>query len=331
MAASRMKAMVYERYGGPEVLHLKEVEKPDPGENDVLIRIHAATVTSGDCRLRAMNVPPGFRLMSRAMFGLTKPRRQVLGTELAGVVESVGTNVRRFRSGDRVFAFPDSTMGAYAEYKSMPEDGPVAHIPGDIPFETAAALSFGGTTALHFLRAAKLQSGETVLVNGASGGVGSAAIQIARHMGAEVTAVCRGANEELVRSLGAEHVIDYTTEDFTAGARRYDVIVDTVGTAPFARSKHALAENGRLCLVLAGMPQLLAAPLQSMSGGRNVIAGVATGKAEDLDYLADLAEAGSFTPFIDRRYTFEQIPEAHRHVETGRKRGNVIITMTGDQ
>ena len=325
-----MKAMIYERYGGPEVLHPKEVETPVPGDDEILIRIHAATVTSGDCRLRSMNVPPGFRLMSRAMFGLTKPRRQILGTELAGVVESAGANVRRFRAGDRVFAFPDSTMGAYAEYKAMPEDGPVAHIPGDIPFVTAAALSFGGTTALHFLRKAKLREGETVLVNGASGGVGSAAIQIARHMGAEVTAVCSAANAELVRSLGAEHVIDYRKEDFTAGARRYDVIVDTAGTAPFARSKHALAENGRLCLVLAGMPQLLAAPLQSMSGGRKVIAGVATGTAEDLAYLAGLAEAGSFTPFIDRHFSFDGIPDAHRHVETGRKRGNVVITMQPD-
>lgn len=230
-----MKAIVYERYGPPEVLQLKEVEKPAPKNNEVIINTHAATVTSGDWRVRSLNVPFGFGLIMRLVFGISRPKQPILGSELAGVVETVGKDVSKFKVGDPVFAFSDAAMGCHAEYKCMAEDGAVVPKPSSLTFEEAAALSFGGTTALDFLRRAKLQSGERVLVNGASGAVGTAAVQLAKYFGAIVTGVCSTANVELVRSLGATHVIDYTQQDFTRNGETYDVIVDTVGTAPFFR------------------------------------------------------------------------------------------------
>lgn len=325
-----MKAIVYERYGPPEVLQLKEVEKPTPKNNEVLIKTHATTVTSGDWRVRSLNVPVGFGLIMRLVFGVLRPRQPILGTELAGVVESVGKDVRKFKVGDQVFAFSDAAMGCHAEYKCMPEDGAVALKPPNLTYDEAAALSFGGTTALDFFRRGKLQSGERVLVNGASGGVGTAAVQLAKHFGADVTGVCSTANVELVRSLGATRVIDYTKEDFTQNGETYDVIVDTVGTAPFSRSKASLKEGGRLLMVLGGLPDMLRIPWVSMTSSKKVIAGPAAGRAEDLRFLAGLAEAGEFKPVIDRRYPFEQIAEAHSYVDTGRKKGNVIITLEHD-
>ena len=325
-----MKVCVYERYGPPEVLQLKEVEKPTPKDNEVLIKTRATTVTSGDWRVRSLNVPAGFGLIIRLVLGVSRPKQPVLGTELAGVIESVGKDVGKFKVGDQVFSFSDSAMGCYAEYKCMPEDGAIALKPANLTFDEAAALSFGGTTALDFFRRGKLQSGERVLINGASGGVGTAAVQLARHFGADVTGVCSTANVELVRSLGASHVIDYTKEDFTQNGETYDVIVDTAGTAPFSRSKASLKERGRLLMVLGGLPDMLQIPWVSMTSSKKVIAGPAAGRAEDLRFLAGLAEAGKFKPVIDRRYPFEQIAEAHRYVDTGRKKGNVIITLEHD-
>ncbi len=325
-----MKAIVYERYGPPEVLQLKEVEKPTPKDNEVLIKTHATTVTSGDWRVRSLNVPAGFGLIMRLVFGVLRPKQPILGTELAGVVESVGKDVRKFKVGDQVFAFSGAAMGCHAEYKCMPEDGAMALKPANLTYEEAAALSFGGTTALDFFRRGKLQSGERVLVNGASGGVGTAAVQLAKHFGADVTGVCSTANVELVRSLGASHVIDYTKEDFTQNGETYDVIVDTVGTAPFSRSKASLKEGGRLLMVLGRLPDMLQIPWVSMTSSKKVIAGPAAGRAEDLRFLAGLAEAGEFKPVIDRCYPFEQIAEAHSYVDTGRKKGNVIITLEHD-
>ena len=322
-----MKAIVYERYGSPDVLQLKEVAKPTPKDNEVLIRIHATTVTSGDWRVRSLDVPVGFGLISRLVFGVLRPRQPILGTELAGEIESVGKEVSKFKVGDQVFAFSGAGMGCHAEYKCMPEDGAVALKPPNLTYDEAAAISFGGTTALNFFRRGKLQSGERVLVNGASGGVGTAAVQLAKHFGADVTGVCSTANVELVRSLGATHVIDYTKEDFTRNGETYDVIVDTVGTAPFSRSKDSLKEGGRLLLVLGGLPDMLRIPWVSMTSSKKIIAGPAAERAEDLRFLAELAEAGEFRPVIDRRYPFEQIAEAHRYVDTGRKRGNVVITL----
>jgi NADPH:quinone reductase-like Zn-dependent oxidoreductase len=325
-----MKAIVYERYGPPEVLQLKEVKKPTPKDNEVLIKTHATTVTSGDWRVRSLNVPAGFGLIMRLVFGVTRPKQPILGTELAGVVETVGKNVRKFKVGNQVFAFSDAAMGCHAEYKCMPEDGAMALKPANLTYEEAAALSFGGTTVLDFFRRGKLQSGEKVLVNGASGGVGTAAVQLAKHFGADVTGVCSTTNVELVRSLGASHVIDYTKEDFTQNGETYDVIIDTAGTAPFSRSKSSLKESGRLLMVLGGLPDMLRIPWVSMTSSKKVVAGPAAGRAEDLRFLAGLAEAGEFKPVIDRCYPFEQIAEAHSYVDTGRKKGNVIITLAHD-
>jgi NADPH:quinone reductase-like Zn-dependent oxidoreductase len=323
-----LKAIVYERYGPPDVLELKELAKPTPKDNEVLIRTHAITVTAGDCRVRSLHMPVGFGLIARLVLGVSKPRQPILGSELAGTVELVGKDVKRFKVGDEVFAFTGARLGCHAEYKCMPADGAVALRPANLSFDVAAAISSCGTTALDFLRRGKLQSGEKIVINGASGGVGTAAVQLARHVGAEVTGVCSTANMELVRSLGANHVIDYTKQDFTENGETYDVIVDTAGTAPFSRSKGSLKERGRLLLVLGGLPDLLGAPWVSMTSGKKVIAGPAGARPEDLRFLAKLAEAGEFTPVIDRRYPFEQIAEAHHYVDTGRKKGNVIITIT---
>ena len=325
-----MKAVVYERYGPPEVLQLQEVDEPTPKDNEVLIKTHATTVTSGDWRVRSLNVPAGFGLMTRLVFGVSRPKQPILGTELAGVIESVGNDVKKFKVGDQVFAFSDTAMGCHAEYKCMPEDGAVALKPPNLTFEEAAALSFGGTTALDFFRRGRLQNGERVLVNGAAGAVGTAAVQLAKHFGADVTGVCSTANLELVRSLGASHVVDYTQEDFTQNGETYDVIVDTAGSAPFSRSKASLKEGGRLLMVLGGLPDMLQIPWVSMTSSKKVIAGPAAGRAEDLRFLAGLAETGEFKPVIDRRYPFEQIAEAHRYVDTGRKKGNVVITLEHD-
>ena len=325
-----MKAIVYERYGPPEVLELMEVAKPTPKHNEVLIKTHATTVTSADWRVRSLEVPLGFRLIVRLVFGISKPKQPILGSELAGVIESIGKDVAKFKVGDQVFAFSDASMGCHAEYKCMPQDGAVVLKPPSLSYDEAAALSFGGTTALDFLRRGKLQSGEKVLVNGASGGVGTAAVQLARHFGADVTGVCSTANMELVRSLGASHVIDYTKEDFTQNGETYDVIVDTVGTAPFSRSRDSLKAGGRLLMVLAGLPDMLRIPWVSVTSSKKVIAGPVAVRAEDLRFLAGLAEAGEFRPVIDRRYPFEQIAQAHSYVDTGRKKGNVIITLERD-
>ena len=322
-----MKAIVYERYGPPEVLQLKEVEKPTPTNHELLIKIHAATVTSADWRVRTLNVPAGFGLIMRLVFGISKPKQPILGTELAGEVESAGKDVSKFKAGDQVFAYSDTGMGCYAEYKCMHEDGAVALKPPNLSYDEAAAMPFGGTTALSFLRRGKLQPGERVLVNGASGGVGTAAVQLAKHFGADVTGLCSTANVELVKSLGARLVIDYTQEDFTKNGQTYDVIVDTAGTAPFSRCKASLSKGGRLLMVLGGLPDMLQIPWVSITSDKKVIAGPAAGRAEDLRFLARLAEAGEFKPVIDRRYPFEQIAEAHRYVDTGRKKGNVIITL----
>jgi NADPH:quinone reductase-like Zn-dependent oxidoreductase len=322
-----MKAAIYERYGPPEVVRLADVDKPVPRHDEVLIRVRATTVTAGDWRVRSLSMPAGFGLFARPMFGFTKPRQPILGSELAGEIESIGQRVSKFKVGELVFAFTGARMGCHAQYRCVREDAALAPKPPGLSFEEAAALSFGGTTALDFLRRGKLQRGEKVLVNGASGAVGTAAVQLATHFGAEVTGVCSTPNVELVKSLGAAHVIDYTKKDFTRTGNRYDVIVDTVGTAPFARSKHSLVERGRLLAVLGGMADLLAVPWVAMTSSKRIVAGPAAERADDLRSLAELAETGAFRPVIDRRYPFERIVEAHRYVDSGRKRGNVVVTL----
>ncbi len=320
-----MRAIAYAQYGPPDVLRATTLIKPSPGPNEVLVRTHATTVTSGDWRARSFSMPPGFKLIARLMFGLTKPRQNVLGGELAGVVEAVGADVSQLQVGDRVFAFTGSALGCYVEYKCFPEDGLILRIPDNLSFEEAAALSFGGTTALDFFRKANLQEGESVLINGASGGVGTAAVQIAKHTGATVTGVCSGPNVSLVQSLGADRVIDYQSEDFASSSDKYDVIMDTVGTAPFSRSAPCLNESGRLLVVLGGLSDMLRIPWVAATSSKRIVAGAAAERRDDLLTLAELAKSEQFRPVIDRRYPVDQIVEAHRYVDSGRKKGNVIV------
>jgi NADPH:quinone reductase-like Zn-dependent oxidoreductase len=259
--------------------------------------------------------------------GFSKPRQPVLGMEFAGEVAALGRKVQAFRTGDRVFGITGARLGCHAEYLCMPDTGAVAHMPATLTFDEAAALPFGGTTMTDFFRKAKLRRGERVLVNGASGSVGTAALQLARRFGADTTAVCSGANADLVTSLGAARVTDYTSHDFTANGERYDVIVDAVGNAPFARCRNSLNRGGRLLLLAAGLPDMIPMLWVNLSGASKIIAGSAAERAEDLRFLAELAYEGQFKAVIDRRYPLEQIAEAHRYVETGRKKGSVVITV----
>jgi NADPH:quinone reductase-like Zn-dependent oxidoreductase len=322
-----MKAVLATAYGSTEVLQIDDVPTPALRENEVLIRVRATTVSSGDWRVRSLTVPTGFRLLSRLLFGVVRPRQPILGTELAGEVVAVGKETKRFGVGDSVFAYSDGKMGAHAEYVAMPEEGALAHKPPNLTYEEAAALSFGGVTARRFLQWGGLQEGETVLVNGASGSVGTAAVQLARHVGASVTGVCSTGNVALVRALGAHRVVDYTKEDVLESGDLYDVIVDTAGTLPYARSKHLLADGGRLLLVLGSLPDLLRAPWVALTSPHRIVAGAASGRREDVEFLAELAESGAFTPVIDRSYPLEHIADAYRHVEKGHKKGNVVLTV----
>lgn len=323
-----MQAAIYERYGPPEVVRIGEVPKPAPGDGQLLIRIRATTVTSADHRARSLDMPPGFGAAGRLAFGLTRPRQPILGSELAGEVEAVGRGVRRFQAGVAVIAFAGAGMGCHAEYRCLAETGPVVPKPARLTWEEAAALPFGALTALHFLRRAGVRPGETVLVNGASGAVGSACVQLANHLGAEVTAVCSGANADLVRSLGAAHVVDYAREDFTRSGRRYDVIVDTAGTAPWARSRVSLARRGRFVPILASLPDMLRGPWVALAGGGpRIVAGVSSGSQDALRAVVELAEAGALRPGVDRCWPLDRIVEAHRYVDTGRKRGSVVVTV----
>jgi NADPH:quinone reductase-like Zn-dependent oxidoreductase len=323
-----MKAIVYERYGPPSVVHLADVPKPSPKANEVLIRIHATTVTTGDWRARSLEMPAGFGLIGRLVLGLLRPRKPILGTELAGVIEAVGKDVTRFKVGDPVFAFPGASYGSHAEYRTMAADGLVARKPSNLSFEQAAALSFGGTTALYFLKTkGDIKRGEKVLVVGASGCVGTAAVQIAKHFGAEVTGVCSTANVDLVRSIGADRVIDYTKEDFTKNGETYDIIVDTTGTAPLDRAEGSLKPGGRLAIVLGTLATALSMKRPAKGSGKKVIASVVVVKPEDMLVLAKLASDGEFTPVIDRTFPLERAAEAHALVDSGRKRGNVVLTV----
>ena len=301
-----------------------------PQDDEVLIRLVATTVTSADRRVRSLNVPRGFKLVIRLVFGWSQPRQKILGTEFSGVVESVGKKVEKFKVGDEVFGFNDKNMGCYVEYKCMPEQGALAHKPTSLSHYQAAALSFGGTTALDFFRRAKLKAGEKVLVHGASGSVGTAAVQLAKHFGAEVTGVCSAANLEAVRSLGADHVIDYKKLDFRKNGQLYDVILDTVGTVTFANGQGSLKQGGRLLAIAADLHEMLKIPLNCLTTSKKVIAGPASANSADLKYLAGLGESGIFKPVLGKQFTLEQIIEAHRYVDQGHKLGNVIITLESE-
>ncbi|MFN8377035.1 MAG: NAD(P)-dependent alcohol dehydrogenase [Anaerolineae bacterium] len=322
-----MKAMIATKYGPPEVLKLQEVAKPVPADNEVLVRIYATAVTAGDSRVRGFIVPLSFWIPARLTLGLTKPKKAIQGMVLAGEVESVGKDVTRFKPGDQVHAYDITKLSTYAEYASVPETSALVHKPASLTFEEAAALSFGGVTALDFLRRAHIHSGQRVLIYGASGSVGTAAVQLAKHFGAHVTGVCSTANVPLVRSLGADRIIDYTKEDFTQNGETYDIIFDTVGKSSLYGSLRSLTPGGAYLQAAAGPSELLRMWWASRRSGMTMISGTAYPTAEALTYLNDLAEAGEFRPVIDREWPLEQLVEAHRYVDQGHKKGNVIITV----
>ena len=324
-----MKAAVYSRYGSPEVLQIEDVEKPVPKDNEVLVRVCAATVSPADWRFRKAN--PFF---VRFMNGLWRPKKiHILGMEFAGKVESMGKAVTRFAEGDQVFGSTGFKFGTHAEYVCLPEDRFLAPKPDNMTLEEAAAVLFGGISALYFLREGKIQAEQEVLVYGASGSVGIFAVQLAKHFGAHVTGVCSTANLELLKSLGADEVVDYTREDFSRAGRVYDMVFDTVGKSGFSRSLKSLKRggyyvrvggSGRLLSILGGM---IGGKWASITGAAKVISGVARGVPGDQSFLKELIEAGELRTVIDRRYSLEQIAEAHRYVEAGHKKGNVIIVL----
>jgi NADPH:quinone reductase-like Zn-dependent oxidoreductase len=327
-----MKAIVCIKYGPPEVLQLKEVEKPTPKDNEVLIRIYATSVTAGDCNARGLVfIPPGLGPLARLMIGLRKPKKSILGTDLAGEIEAVGKDVRLFKEGDQVFGIDGNGLGAYAEYKCMSETRALAIKPTNMTYEEAAAIPFGALTALFFLRdKGNIQSGQKVLINGASGSVGTAAVQLAKYFGADVTGVCSAANLELVKSLDADQVIDYTQEDFTTNGETYNLILDTVvGKTSFSRCKNSLKQIGRYLAVAGGLRELYQMLWTSMIGSKKVIfgGGSACERKESLIFIKELIEAGKVKSVIDRLYPLGKIVEAHRFVDKGHKKGNVVITL----
>lgn len=318
-----MKAVIYENYGPPEVLQLKEIEKPSPKDNEVLIRIQATAVNSGDIRMRKADP-----FAVRFMLGLLRPRKKIPGVVFAGIIEATGKSVTKFKTGDAVYGSSFMRFSTYAEYINLPEDGIIALKPVSLTYAEAAAIPFGGNTALHFLRQGKIKAGQNVLIYGASGATGTAAVQIAKYFGASVTAVCSTGNIALVKSLGADAVIDYTKEDFSKTAEQYDIVFDTVGYSPFSGSVKSLKKNGYyLRLVHMSPGAILRGIWTSMTSTKKVIGGVASGSAEDLVFLNKLIEAGKLKPVIDKTYPLEQIVEAHTYVEAGHKKGNVVITV----
>jgi 2-desacetyl-2-hydroxyethyl bacteriochlorophyllide A dehydrogenase len=322
-----VRAVVWTNYGPPDVLQLEAVDKPTPKDNEVLIKVVAATVFTGDCEMRRGDFPISFWLPLRLMFGIRKPRIKIIGQELAGEIEAVGKAVTSFKAGDHVFAPTDTSFGAYAEYICLPGTHPIQPKPSNMTHDEAATVPVGGLNALHFLRKGKVQRGERILINGAAGSIGTCAVQIAKAFGAEVTAVDSTEKIGKLRSIGADHVIDYTQEDFTRNGRTYDVIIDVVGKSPFSRSVKSLNNHGRYVL---GNPRLAGAIKgiwTTLTSSKRVIVALAGYKTEDLEYLKELIEAGKLKAVIDRRYPLEKVADAHRYVETGQKTGNVVITM----
>lgn len=324
---TRMRAVICPRYGGPEVLRLQEVARPVPRPGEVLVRVHATTVTSADSRVRALRVPAGLGWLARLALGVRRPRHAVLGVECSGVVEAVGAQVLGLKVGDAVFGMDGATMGCHAEYKCFAADGALVVKPGCLTHEEAAALPFGGTTALHFLEQSGLRFGETVLVIGAAGAVGTAMVQLARLRGAHVTAVCSAAKADLVRFLGAQTVLHHQQAPVLDQPGRFDVIVDLTGAVCFRAARPHLHEHGRLLLLAASLGDLLALPWWRLTTGHRVLAGPAPERREHLAALARLVMAGRYVPVIGQHLAFEQMALAHRVVDTGHKKGSLVITV----
>lgn len=330
-----MKAVIFTQYGPPEVLQLKEVKKPAPGDNEVLISVYATPVSFGDTLVRnfkaitpkKFHMPFLFWLIGKMYFGFSKPRITILGSEFAGEIESVGRNVVRFRKGDQVFGYCGSRMGAYAEYLCMPANGVITQKPANMTWEEAAAVPYGAIMALNAVRKVSLKPGQKVLVNGASGGIGPAIVQLARYHGAKVTGVCSTQRMEFVKSMGADHVIDYTREDFTKDGETYDYIFDILGKVSFSQCKHSLNANGCLLLISFKMKQLSQMLWTSMTGNKKVVCVMSTETSEDLEFIKELIEEGKIKSVIDKCFPLEQASWAHAYAESGRKTGSVVITV----
>ncbi|MGL1937008.1 MAG: NAD(P)-dependent alcohol dehydrogenase [Fibrobacterales bacterium] len=323
-----MKAVVCTKYGAPEVLTIQDVAKPSPNADEVLIKIRATTVSSADCRVRSFNVPLSFWLPAKLALGFFRPRKNILGIECAGVIESVGKSVTRFKKGDKVFAFTGHhTFGTYAEYTTINENGSIALMPKNTNFNEAATLNLGGQTALMFLRKARIAQGQNILIYGASGSVGSAAVQIAKSYGLNVTGVCSGANLDMVSSLGADRIVDYTTHDFTQMGDTYDVIFDTVGKTVVSNCLNMLTPKGAYLQAVAPPAIIFKMFFHSLFTSKRCFGGSFNPKPDDMIKIKELVEACDLKPIIDSCYPIEQIVEAHRYVDTGRKRGNIVITL----
>jgi NADPH:quinone reductase-like Zn-dependent oxidoreductase len=325
-----MKAILHTRYGPAARLQCTEVEKPAPKDNEILVAIHATTVSTGDCNMRNFTfVTKSMLPLAKLMFGIGKPwKPRVLGTELAGEVESAGKNVKKFRKGDRIVASTGMAGGGHAQYACLPENGAVALMSDSVKWEEAVAIPFGANTALYFLRdLGKIQAGQQVLIIGASGSIGSAGVQLAKHFGATVTAVCSGANVEMVKSLGADKVIDYTKDDFTTKSDTYDLIFDIVGATSFRRCRHALKPRGVFLQNIMGLSGIAGILWTFIVGGKKLKGGVAMDSPARMSYIAELVAAGTLRPVIDRSFPLERIAEAFNYVERGHKKGNVVITV----
>ena len=318
-----MKALIYDHYGPPEVMQIAEMEKPVPKDNEILIKVYATTVTSGDARMRRADP-----FLVRLFNGFFKPKKGILGSEFSGEIEAIGKNVNKFKKGDQVFGGTDLDLGASAEYICLPETGTIALKPENISFEEAGAISFGGNTALHFLQKANIKSGQKILIYGASGSIGTAAVQLAKHFGAVVTAVCSSKNTDLVTSLGADKVLDYTAEDFSISGETYDIIFDTVGKSPFLACVKSLTKEGYYLRAVHMAPSSILLGLwTTLTSSKKIVAGVAKETQEIIDHLKELLKTGQFKSVIDKSFSFEHIVEAHRYVDTGHKKGNVVITF----
>jgi 2-desacetyl-2-hydroxyethyl bacteriochlorophyllide A dehydrogenase len=321
-----MKAIELSKYGAPEFLQMNEVEKPSPKDNEILIKIHATSVSSGDARMRRADP-----FVIRLIFGFKRPRKSVLGVVVAGEIEAIGQSVSNYKIGDQVFGSSGMNFGAHAEYVAVPENAVLALKPSNMSYEEAAAIPFGATASLHFLRIANIQQGQKILIYGASGALGTMAVQLAKNYGADITAVCSTSNIELMKSLGAEKVIDYTKEDFTSNGEKYDVIFDTVGKSSFREALRSVKKGGYLLLASAGIGTMIAGSIRSIFSNKKIVSGVIKETVEDMNFFKQLIENGKLKAVIDRIYTLKQMVEAHTYVDMGHKRGNVVIAINQNQ